>query len=102
LPHILFRLPQNRIFDLLDEREFNKDELLGFFQLLFGEAAFRNAPDIHEDWNGFVSVLQEIVKTERNEWNLHSKKMSPLIDLKQLNKVYGDKKGFLGLFRKKH
>jgi len=91
---------QHRIFDLLDERLLNKDELLEFLTLLFGKAAFRSAPDIHSDWKGFSAVLEQIIKAESREWNAHTKSLGPWIDMKKLNKIYGDKKrGFLGFGR---
>jgi len=82
---------------LLDERLLNKDELREFLGLLFGDAALRNAPDIHTDWKGFYKVLEQVVKTEALEWNPHTKKRGPWIDMKALKKLYAPKKGLFGL-----
>jgi hypothetical protein len=93
---------QHRIFDLLDERLLNKDELREFLVLLFGEAAFRNAPDVHSNWKGFATVVEQVVKTERNEWNCRTGKLGPWIDMKELHKIYGEKRrGMFGFGRKK-
>lgn len=92
---------QHRIFDLLDERTLNKDELRELVVLLFGEAAFRNAPDAHSDWKGFCTVLEHVVKSERNEWNCNTFRLSPWIDMKQLHKTYDERCGLFGLGRKK-
>jgi hypothetical protein len=89
----------HRVFDLLDERLLNKDELREFLGLLFGNTTLGKAPDIHTDWKGFVKVLSEVVKIETTQWNPHTKKVGPWIDMKQLEKAFG--KGGFRLFRKK-
>jgi hypothetical protein len=86
----------HRIFDLLDERQLNKDELLEFLQLVFGKDVFLNAPDMHEDWNGFEKVVHDFVQFEGVQWNAVLKKQSLWIDMKQLRKIYGRRK--VGLF----
>jgi len=91
---------QHRIFDLLDERLLNKDELREFLTLLFGDSALRNAPDIHANWKGFCSVLENVVKAEAQEWNPHTKKRGPWIDMKQLKKLYAPKRGLFGFGKK--
>jgi hypothetical protein len=93
---------QHRLFDLLDERRLNKDELFEFLTLLFGAAPFRNSPDINTDWNGFFKVLENVVKTESNEWNPATGSLRPWIDMKQLSKMYGVKKGMFCFGRKKY
>ena len=92
---------QHRIMDLLDERLLNKDELREFLTLLFGESALRDAPDIHADWKGFYRVLENVVAAEGREWNPHTRKRGPWIDMKQLKKLYAPRRGFLGLGSKK-
>jgi hypothetical protein len=88
---------QHRLFDLLDERPLNKDELYEFLTLLFGTSSFRNAPDINTNWNGFCKVLRNVVQTESQEWNPKTKKRGPWIDMNQLSKIYGVKRGLFGL-----
>jgi hypothetical protein len=86
----------HRIFDLLDERQLNKDELLEFLQLVFGKDVFSDAPDMHVDWNGFEKVVHDAVQFEGVQWNAALKKQTLWIDMKQLRKIYGHRK--TGLF----
>ena len=90
----------HRVFDLLDERLLNKDELVVFLQLVFGRSAMDGAPDPHADWKGFHDWVSRIVKAEPKQFNPNTKKSEYWIDLKQLDKSYG--KGGFRLFRKKH
>jgi len=89
---------KHRIFDLLDERLLNKDELQEFMVLVFGQEAMAEAPDIHSDWKGFVHVLTRVMKSEGKEYNPVTKKLDWWIDIKQLERCYG---GGFRLFGKK-
>lgn len=80
----------HRIFDLLDERLLTKDEMLEYMKLLFGAVELADAPDIHADWKGFTSYLGNVVTAHARQWNPISLKMDPWIDMKQLEKAYGD------------
>jgi hypothetical protein len=91
---------QHRLFDLLDERRLNKDELVEFLKLLFGPESFRNAPDINTNWKGFYNVLENVVKGENKSWNPATHKLAPWIDLKELSKEYGTHKGLFGFGKK--
>jgi hypothetical protein len=84
----------HRIFDLLDERLLNKDELLEFLQILFGRDHFEGIPDMHAHWAGFANVLKKIVEKQGSQFNPITKKLGPWIDMKVLNKVYGKKSSF--------
>ena len=75
-----------RIFDLLDERALNKDEIKEFATLLFGEDAMMKAPDVHTHWNDFTKFLNKVSKDHGHVWNPVSKKMAPWIDIKQLHR----------------
>jgi hypothetical protein len=88
----------HRIFDLLDERLLNKDELKQFLTLLLGTSAMERAPDPNVDWSGFSAVVAQAVRAEKKQWNPVTRKADYWVDLKQLEKAYG-KKGF-GLFRR--
>lgn len=80
----------DRLFDLLDERRLTKDELRDFFVLLFGEAQFDGVPDPQADWAGFSSEIARIVKKENKQWNPITRKVQPWVDIKKMNKMYGD------------
>ena len=79
----------HRIFDLLDERLLNKDELVEFLKLLFGENSFVNIPDIHEDWKGFCKGLEKVLQKHGGQWNPNTHKMGYWVDMKNLKKAYG-------------
>lgn len=87
----------HRIFDLLDERLLNKDELLEFVKLLFGPTDFAWT-DPHADFKEFCHQVEQVAKTESNQFNPYTQKMEPWIDVKQLKKCYG---GGFRLFGKK-
>jgi len=79
----------NRLFDLLDERKLTKDELGEFLELIFGKGLFDNAPNMHTDWNGYVSFFEEsVLSKEPMQWNPHSRKMESWIDVRKLKACY--------------
>jgi hypothetical protein len=80
----------HKLFDLLDERPLDRDELREFFYLLFGAERFDGVPDPQVDWKGFCDHISTIVNKEQKQWNIHSKKMMPWIDVKKLNKTHGE------------
>jgi hypothetical protein len=91
---------QHRIFDMLDERPLNKDEFKEFCESLFGPNYFSTAPDIHEDFNGFVALLSKILKNEKPQFNPVTKKMQPWIDIKALKHTFGNG-GIMGMIKKR-
>ena len=88
---------RHRIFDLLDERLLNKDELYEFMTLLFGSDVMTSVPDANTDWKGFKKALTNILQSSGNLYNPMSKKITPWVDMKQLDKCYPNVRG--GLFR---
>jgi hypothetical protein len=68
----------------------SKDELREFFVLLFGEAQFDGVPDPQADWKGFCQDVSRMVKKEKPQWCPITKKVQPWVDLKKLNKAYGE------------
>lgn len=81
----------HRVFDMIDERQLTKGELRSLCVLLFGQANFDGVPDPAVDWKGFFKEVEKMLGKEESYWNPISKKMTPLLDLKQLNKSYQDK-----------
>jgi len=81
---------QNRLFDLLDERKLTKGELREFCVFLFGIDKFDGVPESEVDFKGFLSVISKLLKTEKMQWNPVKKQVLPLLDLKKLEKLYGD------------
>jgi Mg-chelatase subunit ChlD len=78
----------SRLFDLLDERTFTKDELRDFLYMLFGSDKMDGAPDPDVDWKGFVEKIDRIQKAEKKQWNPVTKKIAPWVDLRRLNKDF--------------
>jgi len=81
----------DRLFDLIDERALTKGELRSFCSILFGEDEVKTLVDPAIDWIGFIKSLQTLLSYEKAQWNPIKNKILPWIDLKVLNKIYGDK-----------
>lgn len=84
---------QHRIFDLLDERLLNKDELVEFLKVIFGQA-MDGCPDIHENYKEFESFVERLNESIDKEWSVQKKKLCHWLDMKQLRKTYSDKNIF--------
>jgi len=80
---------QHRSFDMLDERKFTLGELKEFCELLFGDNDGL-LPDPAADWKAFAKAIEGRLHKERGQWNPIKKKVTPWIDMKKLNKIYGD------------
>lgn len=79
----------HRLFDLLDERPFTKDELGEFLVVVYGKEAFENAPNMYTDWDGFVAYFEANVLGGNDLfWNPCSNKMECLINVKKLKASY--------------
>lgn len=79
----------DKLFDMLNERKLSKGELREFCELLFGQTHFDGCPD-PADWKGFLGVTTSILKQEDKQYNPIKKKPTPWIDVRSLNKVYGN------------
>lgn len=80
----------DRVFDMLDERALTKGELRDLCVLLFGTEHFDGVPDPAVNWKGFLDEVNRIMGKEKVQWNPIKKRMMPLLDVKKMNKVYGD------------
>merc|ERR1712151_399455 len=75
----------HKLFDLLDEQRFTKEELKEFFLLMFGPAKLDGMPDPQIDWKGFLKHIEKIVeKHEQKQWNPVKKTRTPWVDVKKL------------------
>lgn len=79
----------DRLFDLLDERKLGIDELRGFFSLLFGTEQHR-IPDPTVEWKAFMQFVQDSLEREKVQWDPMRKKSLPWVNVKLLNKIYGN------------
>jgi len=84
---------QQRAFDFLDERKLTIDEMREFCAFLFGNKAIELLPDVHVDWKGFMAGLSDVMEKESQQWNPITKKVEPWINLKRLNRSYGNRWG---------
>ncbi|KAL3804363.1 hypothetical protein HJC23_011291 [Cyclotella cryptica] len=82
---------QHRSFDMMDERPFTHEELRDFCNLLFNDKfPSDELPDPSIDWKGFAKALESRLHKESVQWNPIKKKVGPWIDMKKLNKIYGN------------
>lgn len=80
---------QHRLFDLLDERKFILSELHDFCRILFGVTEYNAIPDPEADFVGFMKKLTKLVEAEKKQYNPMSKKTKPIINLKEVERIYG-------------
>jgi len=79
----------HKLFDLLDERTLTRDELTEFFFLLYGEDALDSLPDPQIDWQRFLDRIAVVTNGEEKQWNPIKKEMTPWVNIKKLDRVYG-------------
>mmetsp|Transcript_10229 Transcript_10229/g.15245 ORF Transcript_10229/g.15245 Transcript_10229/m.15245 type:complete len:402 (+) Transcript_10229:50-1255(+) len=80
----------DRVFDMIDERPLSKSDLRDFVRLVFGGDEFDGMPDPNVDWKEFRNRLAVMVKNEKMQYNPVKKKVMTWIDMKKLDKLYGD------------
>lgn len=79
----------DRVFDMLDERTLTKGELRDFCRLLFGLNNFDGVPDPFVNWKSFLRSVEMMLKKEELQYNPVKKRLTPWIDVKKLDKIYG-------------
>jgi len=77
----------DRILDMIDERKLTKGELRELCVLLFGSENFDGIPDPAVDWTGFLKAVERVMGNESLQLK---KKMMPWLNLKKMDKIYGD------------
>ncbi len=83
----------DRVLDMIDERPLTHSEIRDYCLLLFGVNQCDGLPDPETDWEGFAAYVDRLVSKEKLQWNPMKKKMMPWINMKKLNKKYGDEAG---------
>mmetsp|Transcript_13042 Transcript_13042/g.21569 ORF Transcript_13042/g.21569 Transcript_13042/m.21569 type:complete len:388 (-) Transcript_13042:57-1220(-) len=78
----------HRLFDLLDERKLNLDEVKEYFSLLFGEERINAMPDPEEDLRGFLESAKLLLDNEKKQYNPILDEITPWVDLKVLAKAH--------------
>ena len=79
----------NRLFDLIDERPFTREEVRSFCALLLGIEE-EELPDPVVEFDEFLTEVKMRFQTEQLQWNPMKKKMTPWILTKELKKAYSD------------
>jgi len=80
----------HKLFDLLDERPFTRDEIKEFVLLLFGTDSLDGLRDPQIDWQRFLESVATANGKEGLQWNPVKKKMTSWIDIRKLDYYYGN------------
>lgn len=84
------------LFDDMDEKEFDLDQIHQFCtQLFISDREARmgvHLPHPRKDWDAFVDSLKELLKREKLPWNPVKRKRTPWIDLIKLDALHGRSK----------
>eukprot|EP00594_Rhizosolenia_setigera_P005866 CAMPEP_0178944674 /NCGR_PEP_ID=MMETSP0789-20121207/3291_1 /TAXON_ID=3005 /ORGANISM="Rhizosolenia setigera, Strain CCMP 1694" /LENGTH=438 /DNA_ID=CAMNT_0020624441 /DNA_START=1322 /DNA_END=2638 /DNA_ORIENTATION=- len=91
----------SRVMDTLNERRLTLEETREFFVVLFGDETLPQDPE--KDFDLYVEAVEKLNEKESLQWNIVSKKYSPLIDMKKFKKEYSveKKKSFFSRLLKK-
>ena len=82
---------RERIFDMMDERPFTHEELREYCNLLLVNGSPSDElPDPCVDWKEFSREVKNLLAQQSGRWNPIKKKVTPWIDVKKLDEVYGD------------
>jgi hypothetical protein len=83
----------NRVFDMIDERKLTHQEIKDFCSLiLIDTQSYDQLPDPSADWKEFSRTIKGLLAKQQGQWNPKKKKVTPWIDMKKLDKIYGDSK----------
>jgi hypothetical protein len=83
----------NRVFDMVDERPLTHQEVKDFCSLLLiDRQPYDQLPDPSADWKEFSRTIKGLLAKQTGQWNPIKKKLTPWIDIKKLDKIYGDSK----------
>jgi hypothetical protein len=80
----------HKLFDLIDERSLTRDELRDFFYLLYGADALDGLPDPQVDWDRFLDRIAAVTNAEELQWNPITKRMAPWVDIRKLDRKFGN------------
>jgi len=81
----------NRLLDLLDERQLTIDEVRQFLRLLLGDSVMTVDPQ--GDMKGFLRLVNNLLDREPKQWNPNTKNLSSWVDTMKLAKIYKEKRG---------
>jgi hypothetical protein len=75
------------VLDKIDNQELNFRQVQDFCTLLFSSPTI--LPDPAVDWNAFFQALLTVMARDKPLWNPVTCKLLPLINLVDLNRLYG-------------
>jgi len=84
----------HKLFDLIDERSLTRDELRDFFCFLYGGDVLDGLPDPHVNWDKFLKHIKAVNNKAGLQWNPIKNRMQPWVDIRKLDRMFGDKKRF--------
>jgi len=80
----------HKVLRLIDQQKLTQMEMISYIELIYGEERIKSLPDPLMFWSDFYDGLQDIVDSEKKVWCPYFKSLKPWINLKLLNKEYGD------------
>ena len=96
-PWVTYGLPLHRfreagfrvhVLDVLDERALTIQEVRQLCHFLFG-TKLGPFPDPAQNWNAFFQIISNLQSKEQLQWNPVTRKLTPWINLHDLNRLYG-------------
>jgi hypothetical protein len=78
------------VFDILDERTFNQNEIYDFCKILFGQSIMKKGPTPTPDnWTtDFCTYLETICTKEKLQWNPMNQKAEPWLNISYLKQMF--------------
>ena len=79
-------------FDLIDESEFNSEQMRLMIAHLLFDGKKRSVPHPDEDWSKFsAAVTNKMKQQKRLAFDIAKRQLKPIIDMKLLKEIYHDK-----------
>ena len=77
------------------EESFTHEELREYCSLVLVDThPSDELPDPSADWKEFSKTVKGLLAKQRGQWNPIKRKVTPWIDVKKMDKMYGDKKWY--------
>lgn len=82
----------DRLFDLIDERPFSKEEVRDFLALIVGNDSFDGAVDPSVDWNAFLKTVSRLMEKEKKVYNPIRDRSKSWVSIKKLERMDASRK----------
>jgi hypothetical protein len=80
------------LLDDLDEKAFNAHDIYEFCKEFFIGEKEIELTHPHKSWDAFMRGLNQLLKNEKLQWNPMKKKLTPWIDMRKLEVMFGKSK----------